>query len=67
MSIFKQFNFLKTIDELVNEYDDINSIKVYNSGGNPLGVKTENFKQEFIQQPHRMCLKKYGEVEYLMN
>ena len=56
--IFKQFNFLESINELVKEYDDINSIKVYNSGGNPLGVKTENFNQELIQQPYRDVFEK---------
>ena len=56
--IFKQFNFLESIDALVKEYEDINSIKVYNSGGNPLGVKTENFTQEFIQQPFKEVFEK---------
>ncbi len=56
--IFKQFNFLESIDALVEEYEDINSIKVYNSGGNPLGVKTENFTQEFIQQPFKEVFEK---------
>lgn len=56
--IFRQFNFLQTIDELVQEYDDINSIKVYNSGGNALGVKTENFQQQYIQQPHKNVFEK---------
>ncbi|MCG7346065.1 GGDEF domain-containing protein [Sporosarcina sp. ACRSL] len=67
--IFKQFNFLKSIDELVEEYDVINSIKVYNSGGNALGVKTENFKQEIIQPPFREVFEKVrgsGNPEELM-
>ncbi len=56
--IFKQFNFLDSIDELVEEYDGITSITVFNAGGNPLGVKTENFKQEFIQQPYQEVFEK---------
>jgi diguanylate cyclase (GGDEF)-like protein len=56
--IFKQFNFLQTIDELIQEYNDINSIKVYNSGGNALGVKTEGFEQQHIQQPHKKVFEK---------
>lgn len=56
--LFKQFNFLETIDDLVKEYDIINSIKVYNSGGNPLGVKTENYEQKSIQPPYREVFEK---------
>lgn len=49
--IFKQFNFLTTIESLLKEYETIDSIKVYNSGGNHLGIKTENFQNEKIEQP----------------
>lgn len=35
--IFKQFNFIKTIEELVADYDAINSINVYNFSGFLLG------------------------------
>ncbi|WHT47699.1 hypothetical protein QNH10_16460 [Sporosarcina thermotolerans] len=56
--IFNQFNFLDTIDELVKENDTINSITVYNSGGTPIGVKTENFEQRFIQSPHKEVFEK---------
>lgn len=46
--IFKQFSFMTTIDSLQQEYDIIDSIHVYNSGGNLLGVKTKNFKTNMI-------------------
>src|SRR5690606_29587466 len=67
--IFKQFNFLQTIDELVRAYDDINSIKVYNSGGNALGVKTEDYIQQDIQQPMKEVFEKVrrsGEPDQLV-
>ncbi|WP_318614275.1 GGDEF domain-containing protein [Sporosarcina sp. YIM B06819] len=37
--IFQQFNFMKTIAFLEEKYDEINSIRVYNSAGRQLGVK----------------------------
>lgn len=47
--IFQQFNFIDTIDSLLKEYNIIESINVYNSGGNVLGVKTEDFNVNKIE------------------
>lgn len=45
--IFQQFNFLKTIDMLEKNYDDvIRSIRVYNSSGTLIGMKeSEEFRK----------------------
>lgn len=51
--IFKEFNFISTIENLLNEYEIIDSINVYNSGGYLLGVKTENFQHILIEQPYK--------------
>src|SRR5690606_4389386 len=67
--IITQYNFLQTIDELVRAYDDINSIKVYNTGGNALGVKTEDYIQQDIQQPMKEVFEKVrrsGEPDQLV-
>lgn len=37
--IYQEFNFMKTIAILEEKYDEINSIRVYNSTGRQLGVK----------------------------
>ncbi|WOV88628.1 GGDEF domain-containing protein [Sporosarcina oncorhynchi] len=48
--IYKQFNFMDTIESLLQEYDIIEAIDVYNSGGNLLGVKTKGFKMNMINE-----------------
>lgn len=40
--IFKQFNFLDTINELTNEIEVIDQIQVYNSDGYVVGVKSDD-------------------------
>lgn len=52
-AIFQTFNFISTIESLLNEYEIINSINVYNSGGYLLGVKTENFQHILIEKPYK--------------
>ncbi|WP_438311410.1 GGDEF domain-containing protein [Sporosarcina sp. FA9] len=47
--IFKQFNFLTTIESLIEDYDAINNINVYTSGGLLLGYTTQSSVPEKIE------------------
>ena len=50
-AVFKQFDFMKTIDELENAYDSINSIRIYNSAGFLFGaVKDETYVKEIAPE-----------------